>query len=398
VSDLPLLEKFAFARQARADLLATGGDPTGVEVQRLLSPTEAVINGRKTLLAGTNNYLGLTLDPECIAAGQQALAEQGTGTTGSRMASGTYSAHIALERELADFYGLAHGMVFSTGYAANLGTLAALCGPDDAIMLDADAHASLYDGCRLTGADIFRFRHNDAANLDKRLGRLGDRCGRTLVVVEGLYSMLGDRAPLAEIADVKVRHGAMLMIDEAHSLGVLGEQGRGQVEAEGIMDRADFIVGTFSKSLGATGGFCVSNHQELTLFRYTSRPFIFTAAPCPSVVATTRAALHCLRTRPQLRERLWDNARRLYSAMQTMGYTVGPEVSPVVAIRVAQREQALALWHGAMDQGIYTNLVLPPATPDGGSLLRCSVSAAHSAQQIDRISEVFRGLIGLLQD
>ena len=391
-----LLDKFSGPQKARKELLATGGDPTNVILERILSPTEAIIDGRKTLLAGTNNYLGLTLYPECIAAGQKALADFGTGTTGSRMASGSYTLHGALEAELAEFYGLAHGLVFSTGYAANLGTLAALCGAGDNIMLDADAHASLYDGCQLTGAEIFRFRHNDANDLDKRLRRLGERCGRTLVVVEGIYSMLGDRAPLADIVAVKDRHGALLMVDEAHSLGVLGEHGRGQVEADGVLSQADFIVGTFSKSLGATGGFCVSNHAELTLFRYTSRPFIFTAAPCPSVVATTRAALHCLRTRPQLRERLWENARRLYAAIKSIGYTVGPEVSPVVAIRVTAREQALALWHAEMEQGVYTNLVLPPATPDGGSLLRCSVSAAHSPRQIDRISEVFAGLSGLV--
>ena len=308
------------------------------------------------------------------------------------MANGTYLPHLGLEAELAEFYGLPYSMVFSTGYTANLGCLSALVGPGDVVLLDADAHASLYDGCRMSGATIYRFKHNDVVGLDKRLRRLGDQASGALVVVEGLYSILGDCAPLAALAETARAHGALLFVDEAHSLGVYGEHGRGVVEEQGILDTVDFIVGTFSKSLAGTGGFCVSRHEILNLFRYASRPYIFSASLSPSVVASTREALRQLRARPQLRTRLWDNARRLYTALQAMGLDLGPEPSPIIAIRFPRRETALDYWKGLMDRGIYTNLILPPAAPDGGSLVRCSVTAAHTGEQIEVIVNAFAAL------
>ena len=381
-----LFDKFAEAAAKRDDLAASGTNPTAVLIEKVIDPTTAVINGQPTIMAGTNNYMGLTFEAECIAAGQAALAEFGTGTTGSRMANGNYAGHEALERDLAAFYGYPHAMIFSTGYGANLGTIVALAGPGDAVLLDADAHASLYDACKLSGADIYRFKHSDPDSLDKRLRRLGERASRTLVAIEGLYSILGDYPPLAAFCDVCERYGATLLVDEAHSLGVLGERGRGLAEAEGVLDRVDFLVGTFSKSLGATGGYCVSRHEELSLFRYTSRPYIFTASPCPSVIATTRAALELLRTQPERRERLWEGARRLYGRFQDLGLTLGPQVSPVVAVRLTQPEHALLVWQRLLAEGVYTNLIVPPASPDGSSLIRCSLSAAHSTEQIDAIA------------
>ncbi|MDH3642521.1 MAG: aminotransferase class I/II-fold pyridoxal phosphate-dependent enzyme [Gammaproteobacteria bacterium] len=385
-----LLDKFAAIEETRDGLLTEGINPTDVVVEEVLSPTESMIGGKRTIMGGTNNYLGLTFDEACIAAGQRALAESGTGTTGSRMANGNYASHALLEQELADFYGYPYAMIFSTGYAANIGTMAALVGSGDAIMLDGDAHASLFDGGKLSGATVYRFKHNDADSLDKRLNRLGDVASRTLVIVEGLYSILGDRAPLKELAEVTKKHGAYLFVDEAHSLGVLGEQGRGLIEETGV--EADFIVGTFSKSLGSTGGFCVSPHKALTLFRYASRPYMFTASPCPSVVATTRAALAQLKARPELRETLWRNANKLYNGLSQLGFQLGPEPSPVVAVRMDSRERALAMWQRLLDDGVYLNLILPPAAPDGSALLRCSVSAGHSDAQIDKIIEAFRAL------
>ena len=267
--------------------------------------------------------------------------------------------------------------------------LASLTAPGDILMIDADSHASIYDGCRLSGAEIIRFRHNDAGDLAKRLKRLGDRAANTLIVVEGIYSMLGDRSPLTEIATVKEKYGAFLLVDEAHSLGVLGDRGRGRAEETGVEDRVDFIVGTFSKSLGAIGGFCVSNHPELELVRFASRPFMFTASSSPSVIASTRAALHIISTRPELRHKLWDNAHHLYEKLQGLGFQLGPEPSPVVAVRVASIDEAVALWKGLLESGVYVNLVTPPATPDGGCLLRCSVSAGHSPEQIEQIGNAF---------
>ena len=368
-------------------------DPTKVVIEGLTTATEGIIEGRSTILAGTNNYLGLTFDPQGIEAGQKALSRSGTGTTGSRMANGTYAGHLALEAELADFYGYPNAVVFSTGYAANLGALAALLGPDDAVLLDSDAHASLFDGCRMCPAKVYTFRHNDPASLDKRLCRLGDRARRTLVVIEGLYSVLGDRAPIREVVEIKAQHGACLFVDEAHSLGVLGEHGRGLAEEAGVMDEVDFIVGTFSKSLGTTGGFCVSRHKELALFPYTSRPYMFTASPAPAVVECTRSALRTLRARPDLKERLWRNATRLHEGLTQLGLKVGDAPSPVLAIRLNDRSGALAAWRDMLHGGVYVNLMLPPAAPGGSSLLRMSVSAAHTRAQIDRIVDVSRRLV-----
>ena len=387
-----LLDKFAAVAAIRAGLSTSAHDPTRVVIDEILSATEGMVEGRRTILAGTNNYLGLTFDPSCLAAGKKALDMEGSGTTGSRMANGSFAAHSALERELADFYGMPHGMVFSTGYAANLGTLAALLSPGDAVLLDADAHASLYDGCRMSGADVFRFKHNDVESLEKRLQRLGDRAPNCLIVTEGLYSVLGDRAPLRKIVELKERFGALLLVDEAHSLGVFGEHGRGVSETEGVLERVDFVVGTFSKSLGSMGGFCVSRHEELTLFRYVSRPFIFTASSSPSIIATTREALHQIRTRPELRERLWRNANQLFNGLHELGFQTGPEVSPVVAVRIGSKEDALTCWNRLLESGIYVNLMIPPASPDSSSYLRCSVSAAHTTEQISTIIGAFRTL------
>ncbi len=389
---MAIFDKFEQLGQARQELAASGVSSINVVMEQIISPSEAIVNGRRTILAGTNNYLGLTFDPDCIDAASKAVQEQGTGTTGSRMANGTYASHVALERDLADFFGTESTIVFSTGYVANLGMLSALTGPGDVILLDADCHASIYDGCRLSGADVIRFRHNDVNDLEKRLKRLGERTENALILVEGIYSMLGDRAPLADIAAVKNKYGAYLLVDEAHSLGVIGENGRGRAEEAGVEESVDFIVGTFSKSLGAIGGYCVSNHPELELIRYASRPYIFTASPSPSIIASTRAALAILRARPELRQRLWDNANRLYQRLQEMGFVLGPEPSPIVAIRLESKQEALTLWSGLLEHGVYVNMVLPPATPDNFPLLRCSMSAGHSPEQVERICEAFANL------
>ncbi len=388
---MSLFDKFEQIAAARRSLVEKG-IRSNVIMEKVVSSTEAIINGRTVILAGTNNYLGLTFDADCIEAASKAVKEQGTGTTGSRMANGSYSEHVKLEQELVDFFGCKYGMVFSTGYIANLAMLSALTGPGDVLLIDADSHASIYDGCRLSGAEIIRFRHNDPDNLAKRLQRLGERTANTLIVVEGIYSMMGDRAPLAEIVGVKEQYGACLLVDEAHSLGVLGSNGRGLAEEAGVEQNVDFIVGTFSKSLGAIGGFCVSNQAAMNLVPLAARPYIFTASSSPSTIASTREALKVLRARPELRERLWGNAQRLYQKLQGLGFQLGPQISPVVAVRVANVEQAVALWKGLLENGVYVNLVTPPATPDGGCLLRCSVSAGHSTEQIDQIGAAFAAL------
>ena len=267
-----------------------------IVMDEILSATEAMVRGRRVLLAGTNNYLGLTFHKDCIEASCRAVEKEGTGTTGSRMANGTFGGHVALEDELSDFFNRKKTIVFSTGYVANLAMLSSLVGPGEVILLDGDCHASIYDGCRLGGAEVIRFRHNNPADLEKRLQRLEKRNTTVLIVVEGIYSMMGDRAPLADIVALKNKYGAYLVVDEAHSLGVLGKNGRGLAEECNVEDSVDFVVGTFSKSLGAIGGFCSSNHSELDLIRYASRPYVFTASSVSSAIASTRAALQVLRT------------------------------------------------------------------------------------------------------
>jgi 8-amino-7-oxononanoate synthase len=336
--------------------------------------------------------LGITFDKECIQAACDALQAEGTGTTGSRMANGSYAAHVALERELAEFFGRKKAIVFSTGYVGILGMIATLASYGDVVIIDADCHASIYDACSLGGAEFMRFNHNDAGHLEKRLQRLGDRAKNTLIVVEGIYSMLGDRAALKEIVAVKNKYGAYLMVDEAHSLGVLGKRGRGAAEEAGVEDDIDFTAGTFSKSLGTIGGFCVSRHEELDLVRYASRPYIFTASASPAIIASTRKALNILQTCPELRTRLWENAMNLYKQLHEMGFVLGPEPSPVVSVHIETKETALALWRALLDQGVYVNMVLPPATPSGKPLLRCSMSAAHTPEQVAAICRAFASL------
>ncbi len=387
-----LFTKFEGLAQGRAELGALGIDPFAVRIDKIISPTEGVIHGRHTILAGTNNYLGLTFNPECIASARLALEHEGTGTTGSRMANGSYSGHRKLEEEMAAFYGKRDAIVFSTGYQANLGMISALAGPGDVILIDADCHASIYDGCRLGGAETIRFRHNNAEDLAKRLRRLGERAADALIIVEGIYSMLGDRAPLKEIVAVKREFGGYLMVDEAHSFGVLGERGCGLVEELGIINDVDFIVGTFSKSLGCAGGFCVSNLPELDLIRYASRPYIFTASPAPATIASARQALRILEAGKDLRQKLHENAELLHAGLTALGYTLGGPPSPVVAVVLEGKVAALQFWDNLLKLGVYVNLMLPPATPNGVCLIRCSVSAAHTSEQIDAVCAAFAKL------
>ncbi|MEO6562411.1 MAG: aminotransferase class I/II-fold pyridoxal phosphate-dependent enzyme [Nitrosospira sp.] len=389
---MSLLDKLDAVAAARKALLPEGIDVFGTPIEEVYSSTEAKIGGRRILFLGTNNYLGLTFASECLQAAHAAIDSEGTGTTGSRMANGSYSGHRALERELADFYHCHSCIVFTTGYQANLATISGLAGTGDVVLIDGDSHASIYDGCRLSGAEIIRFRHNDMADLDKRLRRLGERSRSTLIIAEGIYSMLGDRAPLADIVRLKNTYNSILLLDEAHSLGVLGHTGQGLVEETGLIDGVDFITGTFSKSLGGIGGYCVSNHPQLDQLRYVSRPYIFTASPTPATIASTRAALKLLHDGIGLRQQLWKNAHQLYSRLHELGYQLGPEPSPVIATILDTPQQALTLWKGLLEHGVYVNLILPPAAPDGKSLVRCSVSAVHTSEQMDYVGQSFAEL------
>lgn len=386
---MSLFDKYDQVAARHDRLLAAGRDPFNICMDRIVSATEAIVDGREIILVGTNNYLGLTFDTDCIEATVEALRREGTGTTGSRIANGTYSSHRGLEEDIADFLGRRAAMVFPTGYQANLGIIAGLAGSKDIILLDSDSHASIYDGCRLSGATLIRFRHNSPADLDKRLARLKDDDRGKLIIVEGIYSMLGDQAPLDEFVDVKKRHGVELLVDEAHSLGVFGDKGRGIAEAYGVEKDVDYVVGTFSKSLGAVGGFGASDNPEFEQLRFTSRPYMFTASSSPSSVATAKATLHKIRTQPALRQQLWDNARALYSGLSDLGFAICAETSPIIAVKLPSEEAAVFMWNALIEGGVYVNLALPPGTPDGSCLLRCSLSAAHTPVQVTKVCEVF---------
>lgn len=380
-----IFDRFNGLRAAHESLQGCGADPFNVKMDKIISSTEAIINGKKTILCGTNNYLGLTFDTTAREAAIDAIKQLGTGTTGSRIANGSYSDHKALEQDLADFYDMKHCMVFTTGYQANLAAISTLAGQGDYLIIDADSHASIYDGCKLGSATVVRFRHNDPADLEKRLARIADEPGNKLIVVEGIYSMLGDQAPLKEFVEIKKKYGAYILVDEAHSMGILGKTGRGLCEAAGVEKDIDFITGTFSKSMGAIGGFLVSNHDGFDILRIACRPYMFTASLPPSIVASVRAALSQLRTKPELMEKLWRNVDVLYNGLARAGFELGKQKGPVVAVRLNDPAVAAKFWHESLKAGVYVNLALPPATPHGTALLRCSVCAAHEPKQLEEV-------------
>ncbi|WP_271300243.1 serine palmitoyltransferase [Sphingomonas sp. CV7422] len=387
-----LMSKFDALIAERQALIDTGvTDPFAIVMEQVKSPTEAVIAGRDTILLGTYNYMGMTFDPDVLAAGEDALRRFGSGTNGSRMLNGTFRDHMDAEQALRDFYGVSGAIVFSTGYMANLGMISTLVGKGEYVILDADSHASIYDGCKQGNAEIVRFRHNSVEDLDKRLGRLPREAGK-LVVLEGVYSMLGDVAPLKEMVAVAKKHGAMVLSDEAHSMGFYGPNGRGVYEAQGLEGDVDFVVGTFSKSVGTVGGFCVSNHPKFEAIRLACRPYIFTASLPPSVVATAAASIRKLMTAHDKRAQLWANARQLHGGLKAMGFRLGTEApdSAIVAVILDDQEQAVTMWQALLHGGVYVNMARPPATPAGTFLLRCSLCAEHQPAQLDRVLAVFR--------
>jgi len=386
-----LFSKFDPLIEQREALLSTGlTDPFNLVMERVESPTVAICNGKRTILLGTYNYMGMTFDPDVVAAGKKALDEFGSGTTGSRVLNGTYQGHKECEAALKDFYAMDHAMVFSTGYQANLGIISTIAGKDDYIILDLDSHASIYDGCALGNAQIVPFRHNDLDALEKRLRRLPPEAGK-LVVLEGVYSMLGDIAPLDKMVPLAKSYGAMVLVDEAHSMGFIGEHGRGVAEAQGVLDQVDFVIGTFSKSVGTVGGFCVSNHPKFEILRLVCRPYVFTASLPPSVVATAATSIRKLMHGSNKRAHLWENSKKLHAGLKAMGFTLGTEEpqSAIIAVIMPDLEKGAAMWEALLHEGLYVNLARPPATPANMSLLRCSLCAEHSEEQVGEILGMF---------
>jgi len=390
-TETDLFSKFDEIIELRRSLLAGGAeDPFGLVMEKVLSPTRAICNGRDTILLGTYNYMGMTFDPDVIEAGKDALDNYGAGTTGSRVLNGTYQGHREVEEALKQFYAMDHAMVFSTGYQANLGIISTIAGKGDYIILDIDSHASIWDGCALGNAEVVPFKHNDIEALEKRLKRVPEGAGK-LVVLEGVYSMLGDIAPLKEMIAVSKANGAMVLVDEAHSMGFIGPNGRGVAEEQCVIDDVDFIIGTFSKSVGTVGGFCVSNHPKFEVMRLVCRPYVFTASLPPSVVATAATSIRKLMHAGNKRAHLWENSRVLHKGLRDLGFTLGTDEpqSAIIAVIMPDLTKGAAMWEALLHEGLYVNLARPPATPAGMTLLRCSLCAEHSAEQVTAILGMF---------
>lgn len=382
-----LFSKFDPIIEQRQMLLDTGvTDPFNLVMDEVKSPTVAVCNGRETILLGTYNYMGMTFDPDVIEAGKAAFDAFGAGTTGSRVLNGTFRDHRDVEAALREFFAMDHAMVFSTGYQANLGIISTIAGKGDYIILDIDSHASIWDGCAMGNAEVVPFKHNDVEALEKRLRRLPADAGK-LVVLEGVYSMMGDVAPLKEMVRVSKEAGAMVLVDEAHSMGFIGEHGRGVAEEQGVIDDVDFIIGTFSKSVGTVGGFCVSNHPKFEVLRLVCRPYVFTAALPPSVMASSATSIRKLMRGSNKRAHLWENSRRLHGGLKGLGFSLGTETpqSAIIAVIMPDLEKGAMMWEALLENGLYVNLARPPATPAGMTLLRCSLCAEHSAEQVEDI-------------
>ncbi len=349
--------------------------------------TEAVLHGHRLIMCGSNNYLGLTTHPKVRQAAIQAVEKFGTSCTGSRFLNGTLEMHEQLERELAEFVGKEAALVFSTGMQVNLGTISTLTGRDDVVLLDKDDHASIVDGARLGWGETRRFRHNDPENLERLLRAVPEQKGR-LVVVDGLFSMGGDIARLPELVKVCKQYGARLMVDDAHSLGVLGG-GRGTAAHFGLTDEVDLIMGTFSKSFASLGGFIAGDETVIHYIKHTARSMIFSASIPPSNTAAALAALDVMRTEPERVRRLSQIAEKMRSAYQQMGFNTGPSESPIIPIIIGDDMRTFQSWKMLFDAGVFVNAVISPAVPPGHQLLRTSYMATHTDEQLGRVLETF---------
>ncbi len=356
---------------------------------RALSDSEGVtatIEGKEVVMLGSNNYLGLTTDPRVRQAAIQAIERFGTSVTGSRFLNGTLELHLELERRLAKFVGKEAALVFSTGYQTNLGTISAVVGKGDYVILDKDDHASIVDGCTMSQGEMKRFRHNDAGSLESVLGRLPADAGK-LVVIDGVYSMGGDIAPMQEIVTIAKKYGSRVMVDDAHGIGVTGN-GRGTSAHFGLTDAVDLIMGTFSKSFASIGGFIAGEADVIYYIQHKARSLIFSAAlPAPNAAAVL-AALDIIESEPQHVENLWDNAEYMRRGLKRLGYNTGQSNTPIIPVILGEDFRVALGWHALVEEGVYTNPVVPPGSPQG--LLRTSYTATHTKEHLDRALRSFK--------
>jgi len=350
--------------------------------------TTAIFEGREVVMIGSNNYLGLTTDERVRRASIEAVERYGTSVTGSRFLNGTLELHLELDRRLAKFVGKEAALVFPTGYQTNVGTITALVQKGDYVIIDKDDHASIVDGCLMCRGELKRFRHNDLSSLEDVLRKLPAEAGK-LVVVDGVYSMGGDLAPLPELVEICKRFGARIMVDDAHGIGVTGG-GRGTAAHFGLTDDVDLIMGTFSKSFASIGGFIAGSADVIHYVQHHARSLIFSAALPAGNAAAALKALDIMETEPQHVERLWANANYMRQGFNDLGYDIGKSNTPIIPIMLRDDYRTILAWHALIEEGVYTNPVLPPGVPSGSSLLRTSYTATHEREHLDRALAAFK--------
>jgi 8-amino-7-oxononanoate synthase len=350
--------------------------------------TEVVAEGKRRVMIGSNNYLGLTHDPRVVEAAQAAIQKYGAGCTGSRFLNGNTDLHEKLEVELAKLTGKEGALVFSTGYQANLGVISGLIGRSDVCYVDKLDHASIVDGCAMSMGKTERFRHKDLADLERQLAAADPAKGK-LIAVDGIFSMEGEIADVPNLVRLSKQYKARLLIDDAHAVGVLGKTGAGTPEHFGLTDEVDIIVGTFSKSFASIGGFCAADEAVIHYLRHHARSLIFSASMPPSACATVLKCIEIMRDEPERRDRLWAHARRMQHEFELLGFDVGETRTPIVPVVIGENMKTFRFWKALYENGVFTNPVVPPAVPDGSSRVRTSYIATHTDEQLDFVLEVF---------
>jgi 8-amino-7-oxononanoate synthase len=375
---------------AAKEVMAAGYYPYFRAISSALGD-EVVVNGKDMIMIGSNNYLGLVGHPKVKEAASQATMKYGSGCTGSRLLNGTLDLHEELEERLARFMKKDLALVFSTGFQTNLGTISSLVGKDDAIMMDRSNHASIVDGCRLSYGKVFKYAHNDMDDLERLLQLAIDNGARggILVITDGVFSMEGDIVDLPKMVKVAEKYGARIMVDDAHSVGVLGSGGRGTAEHFGLMDEVDIVMGTFSKSFASLGGFIVGDEEVVHYVKHMSRELIFSASIPPASAAAVVAVLDIIESEPERRENLWKNTRKMHQGFRNMGFDIGSTETPVVPIYIRNDIACFKFWKALTDEGIFANAIIPPAVAPGNSLIRTSYTATHTDKQLDRVLETF---------
>ncbi len=357
--------------------------------------TQVVMEGKDTIMLGSNNYLGLTSNKQVISAGIEALKKYGTGCSGSRFLNGTLDIHIALEKELAEFLHKESVMTFSTGFQSNLGIISAICGRNDVVLCDKENHASIYDAIKLSYARMLRYNHSDMQDLEEKLKTIPKENG-ILIVTDGVFSMSGEICKLPEIVKLAKKYGARVMVDDAHGLGVLGEHGRGTAEHFGLEDDVDIIMGTFSKSLASLGGYMASTKRVVDYVKHNSRPYIFSASITPCSVATARESLKILRENPSIVKSLQEVATYMRNGLKKLNVNIIDSQTPIIPIYVYDDEKAFMACKLLLERGVYVNPVVSPATPVGQALLRTSYTATHTHEQMDKAMKAIREVLDIL--